>query len=164
LLLALSDEVARRDSAAATLRATQAQLDPTMTLEQWDATAKVTYDRALWNELVSLRFIAAHAHVAIVGPVGVGKTFLAHALGWLACRHGHSVLALTADKMLKSLKHARLDHTYEAALRKLLAVDLLLIDDFGLGARPDREPRYVRGLDRAAPRRLDRGHVESRPR
>ena len=54
--------------------------------EQWDPTAKVTYDRALWNELVSLRFIAAHAHVAIVGPVGVGKTFLAHALGWLACR------------------------------------------------------------------------------
>ena len=86
LLLALSDEVARRNSAAVTLRATQAQLDPTMTLEQWDPSAKVTYDRALWNELVSLRFIAAHAHVAIVGPVGVGKTFLAHALGWLACR------------------------------------------------------------------------------
>ena len=126
LLLALSDEVARRNSAAVTLRATQAQLDPTMTLEQWDPSAKVTYDRALWNELVSLRFIAAHAHVAIVGPVGVGKTFLAHALGWLACRHGHTVLATTADKMLKSLKHARVDHTYEQALRKLLAVDVLL--------------------------------------
>ena len=141
LLLLLGDEVARRDSLAVTLRATQAQLDPAMTLEQWDATAKVTYDRALWNELVSLRFLAAHAHVAIVGPVGVGKTFLAHALGWLACRHGHTVLALTADKMLKQLKHARLDHTYEAALRKLLAVDLLLLDDFGLDALDATESR-----------------------
>ena len=141
LLLALSDEVARRNSAAVTLRATQAQLDPTMTLEQWDPSAKVTYDRALWNELVSLRFIAAHAHVALVGPVGVGKTFLAHALGWLACRHGHTVLATTADKMLKTLKHARLDHTYEQALRKLLAVDALLIDDFGLDALDPTESR-----------------------
>jgi DNA replication protein DnaC len=141
LLLVLSDEVARRDSAAVTVRAAQAHLDPTMTLEQWDATAKVTYDRALWNELVSLRFVTAHAHVAIVGPVGVGKTFLAHALGWIACRHGHTVLAVTADKMLKTLKHARLDHTYEQELRKLLAVDVLLIDDFGLDALDPLESR-----------------------
>ncbi len=141
LLLLLGDEVARRDSLAVTLRASQAHLDPAMMLEQWDPTAKVTYDRALWNELVSLRFLHAHAHVAIVGPVGVGKTFLSHALGWLACRHGHTVLALTADKMLKQLKHARLDHTYEAALRKLLAVDLLLLDDFGLDALDAMESR-----------------------
>jgi DNA replication protein DnaC len=141
LLLLLSDEVARRDSLAVTLRATQAALDPAMTLEQWDSTAKVTYDRALWNELVSLRFLQAHVHVAIVGPVGVGKTFLAHALGWLACQHGHTVLALTADKMLKQLRHARLDHTYEATLRKLLAVDLLLLDDFGLDALDATESR-----------------------
>ena len=152
LLLALSDEVARRDSAAVTLRATQAQLDPTMTLEQWDPTAKVTYDRALWNELVSLRFIAAHAHVAIVGPVGVGKTFLAHALGWLACRHGHTVLDTTADKMLKSLKHALLDPTYGQALRKLLSVDALLIRLRPRRPRPDRESRHLRDPHRAAPR------------
>ena len=141
LLLALGDEVARRDSLAVTLRAHAAHLDPAMTLEQWDPTAKVTYDRALWNELVSLRFLAAHTHVALVGPVGVGKTFLAHALGWIACRHGHTVLLLTADKLLKSLKQARLDHTYEPALRKLLAVDLLIVDDFGLDALDTIESR-----------------------
>lgn len=143
LLLALSDEVARRDSAAVTLRATQAQLDPTMTLEQWDPSAKVTYDRALWNELVSLRFIAAHAHVAIVGPVGVGKTFLAHALGHAACRRGYSVLALTADRMLKDLKHARLLNGYDPEIRRLIAVDLLVLDDFGLDAMEPQESRDV---------------------
>jgi DNA replication protein DnaC len=79
-----------------------------------------------------MRFIEAHAHVAIVGPVGVGKTFLAHALGHIACRHGYSVLALRCDAMLKTLRHARLDNSYEAELRKLIAVDLLIVDDFGL--------------------------------
>ena len=141
LLLILSDEVARRDSLAVTLRASAAQLDPAMTLEQWDPSAKVTYDRALWNELVSLRFLTAHTHVALVGPVGVGKTFLAHALGWIACRHGHGVLVLTADRLLKTLKHARLDHTYEQALRKFLAVDLLIVDDFALDALDPTESR-----------------------
>lgn len=67
------------------------------------------YDQALWQELVSLRFVEQHKHLIIAGPVGVGKTLLAHALGHIACRHGHSVLAVRADKMLKTLKHARLD-------------------------------------------------------
>ena len=94
LLLVLQDEVSRRDGQAATLRAQKAQLDPKAQLEAWDPTAKVTFDHALLNELASLRFLDTHHHVAIVGPVGVGKTFLAHALGHIACRRGHSVLAL----------------------------------------------------------------------
>ena len=76
LLLLLSDEVSRRDSASVTMRAARAQLDPQMQIEQWDPSSKVTYDQALLNELISLRFVEAHAHVALVGPVGVGKTFL----------------------------------------------------------------------------------------
>jgi DNA replication protein DnaC len=143
LLLVLGDEGSRRDSQAATLRAQKAHLDPAMQLEAWDDTAKVTFDRAVLNELVSLRFLEAHRHVATVGPFGVGKTFLAHALGHLACRRGASVLALRADRMLKTLKHARLDNSYEAELRKLLAVDLLLIDDFGLDAMDHTESRDI---------------------
>lgn len=141
LLLVLADEAARRDSLATTLRVQRAKLDPSMKLELWDPTARVTFDRMLWNELVSLRFLKQHAHVIIVGPVGVGRTPLAHALGHIACRHGHSVLALRADKMLKQLKHALLDNSYEAELRKLLAPDLLIIDDFALDAMDATESR-----------------------
>jgi len=101
----------------------------------------VTLDRALLNELVSLRFIEAHAHVAIIGPCGVGKTFLAHALGHIACRRGYSVLATRADQMLKTLKHARLDNSHEAELRRLISVDLLIVDDFGLDAMDAAESR-----------------------
>jgi DNA replication protein DnaC len=141
LLLVLADEASRRDSQSAVVRAQRAHLDPTMQLEAWDDTAKVKFDRALWNELVSLRFIESHAHVTIVGPVGVGKTFLAHALGHIACRRRRSVAAVRADQMLKTLKHARLDNSYEAELRKLIAVDLLLLDDFGLDAMDATESR-----------------------
>lgn len=141
LFTLLADECQRRDSAASTLRAERALLDPEMILERWDPTAKVTYDQALLAELVSLRFVEAHRHATIVGPVGVGKTFIAHALGHIACRRGYSVLALRTDRLLKTLKHARLDHSLEAELRKLLAVDVLVVDDFGLDAMDTTESR-----------------------
>ncbi len=141
LLLVLSDEASRRDSQSSVLRAQRARLDPAMQLEAWDPTAKVRFDRTLWNELVSLRFLDARAHVTIVGPVGVGKTFLAHALGHIACRRRCSVLAVRADQMLKTLKHARLDNSHEAELRKLISVDLLVVDDFGLDAMDTMESR-----------------------
>jgi DNA replication protein DnaC len=141
LMLVLSDEASRRDSQAAVLRGQRAHLDPASHLEAWDSTAKVRFDRTLWNELVSLRFLDTHAHVTIVGPVGVGKTFLAHALGHIACRRRCSVLALRADQMLKTLKHSRLDNSHEAELRKLIGADLLIIDDFGLDVMDAVESR-----------------------
>ena len=141
LLLLLGDEVSRRDGAAASLRAQRGHLNPSMQLHAWDETAKVTFDRAILNELVSMRFIEQHRHVAIVGPVGVGKTFIAHALGHIACQHGHAVAFMRADRMLKTLKHARLDNSHEAELRKLLLPELLIIDDFGLDSMDAHESR-----------------------
>ena len=141
MLLVLSDEASRRDSLSSTVRAQRGHLDPTMMLELWDETAAVRLDKALLNELVSLRFLESHAHVALVGPVGVGKTFLAHALGHIACRRGQSVLAVRCDKMLKELKHARLDNSYELELRRLLSVDLLIMDEFAIDAMDTTESR-----------------------
>jgi DNA replication protein DnaC len=143
LLLGLQDEANRRDTQAVSLRAQKAQLDPLHQIENWDETAKVTFDRELLNELVGLRFIESNNNVAIVGHVGVGKTFLAHALGHAACRRGYAVLAIQADRMLKGLKQARLLNAYEVELRRLLAVDLLIVDDFALDAMDAQESRDV---------------------
>ncbi|MEW6470710.1 MAG: ATP-binding protein [Actinomycetota bacterium] len=127
-----SDEVSRRDAESAGVRARAAHLDPTMVLEAWDDTADITYDRAIWAELVSLRFVEQARNALILGPVGVGKTFLATALGHIACRRRIPVHFERADKLLKRLKASRLDASYDTEMRKLIGVELLLIDDFAL--------------------------------
>jgi len=128
----LADEVTRRDRQAATLRAARAGLDPTMVLEAWDDTTAVAFDRQLWSELCSLRFLTDAHTTLVMGPVGVGKTFLATALGHAAVRRRHSVHFERADKLFKRLRAARLDHTYDEELRKLHRVELLILDDLAL--------------------------------
>jgi DNA replication protein DnaC len=134
LELVLADEATRRDTASAALRARTAGLDPSMTIDHWDPTTAVTFDQQTWAELPSLRFVEAGHNVVIMGPVGVGKTFLATALGHAAIRRRHSVHFERTDTMLKRLKASRLDNSHDAEVRKLLRVDLLILDDFALGA------------------------------
>jgi DNA replication protein DnaC len=132
LTLVLTDEIARRDSTAVSNRVSDAKLDHDMTLERFDRSAKITFDKKLFAELCSLRFLQAHRHVVILGPVGVGKTFIANALGHLACRHRYDVRFLRADQMLSLLRKSRLDNSHDAEMTALCAVDLLVIDDFAL--------------------------------
>lgn len=132
LEMVLTDEITRRDRASASVRARAAHLDPTMVVEAWDATAKVSFDQAMWAELVTLRFVEDKANALVLGPVGVGKTFLASALGHVACRRRFSVHFERADRLHKRLKATRLDASYEVEMRKLMRVDLLVLDDFAL--------------------------------
>jgi DNA replication protein DnaC len=132
LELVLADEVTRRDTHSADLRARIAGLDPTMRLENWDDTAEVSFDQATLDELASLRFIDAGHNALILGPVGVGKTFLATALGHAAIRRRYSVQFERGDQLLKRLKASRLDNSHDVELRKLLRVDLLILDDLCL--------------------------------
>jgi hypothetical protein len=121
--LVLTDEIARRDNSATERRAREARLDRKMTLEHFDKSAKITYDKRLFAELCSLRFLETHKHVVLFGPVGVGKTFLAHALGHIACRHGYKVLFTRADMMLHTLKKGRLDNSRDDEMLALTTVE-----------------------------------------
>jgi DNA replication protein DnaC len=134
LELVLADEVTRRDSASADRRASTAGLEPTMRFENWDDDAAVSYDRAVLDELASLRFVEAGHNGLILGPVGVGKTFLATALGHAAIRRRHSVHFERADRLFKRLKASRLDNSHDAGVRKLIRVELLILDDLCLTA------------------------------
>ena len=133
LQVVLGDEITRRDASSAALRARTAGLDPTMTLDRWDPTTTATFDRHLWDELCSLRFVDTANNVIVMGPVGVGKTFLATALGHIAARRRRSVHFERADRLHKRLRAARLDNSHEVELRKLLRVEVLILDDFALG-------------------------------
>jgi DNA replication protein DnaC len=134
LQLVLADEVSRREAKSASLRARAAGLDAAMRIDTWDESAAVTYDRQLWNELVSLRFLDGPYGALILGPVGVGKTHLACALGHIAIRRRRTVHMTPAAKLFKRLKAARLDNTLDAEMRRLSAVELLIIDDLALQA------------------------------
>lgn len=143
LLMLLTDEISRRDNAAADNRAAQAGLDPTMRLEHWDKTSKVTFDKRVLSELMSLRFLEAHRHVCVLGPVGVGKTFVANALGHIACRHGYNVMFARADETLRRLRQSRFDNSRDAEMTALTTVDLLILDDFALDVMSKEESKDV---------------------
>jgi DNA replication protein DnaC len=132
LELVLADEAARRDTTSAARRARAAGLDPAMRLDTWDESAAVRYDRTLWNELTSLRFLDGPHGALLLGAVGVGKTHLASALGHIAVRRRVPTLMLRADAMFKRLRASRLDNSTEAEMRRLAQVRLLIIDDFAL--------------------------------
>src|SRR6266536_6201597 len=133
------DETMRRPTSAPA----QAGLDPAMRLDLWDKTAKVSFDKRMLAELVSLRFLEGHKHVAVLGPVGVGKTFVSQALGHIACRHGYHVHFTRGDDMLRRLRQSRLDNSREAEMIVLTSVDLLILDDFALEPMSKEESKDV---------------------
>lgn len=134
LTLVLADEATRRDASSAQLRARAAHLDPGMRLETFDPDGGARLDREVWTELTSLRLLELARGALILGPVGVGKTHLASALGHIAVRRRASVAFHRADQLFRSLKAARLDATLPAEMRRLTRVDLLILDDFALQA------------------------------
>jgi DNA replication protein DnaC len=132
LELALQDEIDRRERLNLTTRLERAGFAEQQVLEEFDWNAPISFDRDRVRELFGLGFLDRREDIIFLGPVGVGKTFLASALGHSACRASRRVLFLRSDQVLKRLHQSRADHSTERVLRSLLAPDLLIIDDFGL--------------------------------
>lgn len=132
LELVLQDEIDRRDHVGLKLRLSNAKFEEEQTFENFDWDAPVTFDKDRVRDLFSLGFLERKEDVVFMGPAGVGKTFLASALGHAACRLGKRVLFIRADKLLKEMLQSRADNSTERALRRFLIPDLLVVDDFGL--------------------------------
>ena len=132
LELLLQDEIDRRDSQGLTRRIETAGFEEAVTPESitWDS--PVSYDRPRVRELFGLHWLAQQENVIFTGPVGVGKSFFAQALGHSACRAGHAVRYIKAAQLLHALHASRADNSFERELRGWLAWDALIVDDFGL--------------------------------
>ena len=132
LELVLSDEVERRRQGSLERRLHNARVSLDQVIERFDWDAKITVDRERLKGLIGLEFMDRKENVILTGPVGVGKTYLANALAHSACRREKSVIVKKAAKMFKDLYAARADNTLDRELMRLVSLDLLVIDDFGL--------------------------------
>jgi DNA replication protein DnaC len=111
LELVLQDEIDRREHKSLQLRIDKAGFTEERTLEGFDWDAPVTFDRDRVRDLFSLGFLDRHEDVLFMGPVGVGKSHLAEALGHAACRAGKHVLFCRADELFTEFLQSRADHT-----------------------------------------------------
>ena len=132
LEIILSDEVNRRAHRRMEVRLHNAGFEETCRLEDFDWSASITLDRRLLDAVFSLEFLDRHEHVLLVGPAGVGKSFLAQALGYSAIRAGHAVRFIHADIFFRTMTQARVDNSTDRAFRSFLTPDLLILDDLGL--------------------------------
>jgi DNA replication protein DnaC len=132
LELILQDEIDRREQANLLMRLRKAQFQEEQTFENFNWDAPVTFNRDRVRDLFGLGFLDRTEDAIFMGPAGVGKTFLASALGHAACRTGRKVLFLRADAMLRELNQSRADLSTDKVMRRLLVPDLLIVDDFGL--------------------------------
>ena len=128
-----------RDNRALTRRLKEAKLRiPQACLEDLEYTARRGLDRAGIRQLAIGRWIVEHQNVLITGATGVGKTYLACALGQQACRQGHRVIYRRLPRLLSELALAHADGSYVGLLARLARVDVLVLDDWGLGTLTDR--------------------------
>lgn len=91
-------------------------------------------DKNMFNRLATMGFMKKAENIIITGPSGVGKSYLAQALGNQACMESKKVLYTNTARYFNKLKLAKVDGTYLKEIQKLVKIDLLILDDFGLQA------------------------------
>jgi DNA replication protein DnaC len=128
----LSDEVERRDFKQLGRRLTRSGLEPEKTLESFDFHFNPRIHEATFRELATCGFLMQHENLFLVGPSGVGKSHLAQALGHEACRRAREVLYRRTAVLMDWIAAGHGDGTHARRLKQVGAVDLLILDDFGL--------------------------------
>jgi DNA replication protein DnaC len=126
------DEVARRQAAAIARRVRAAHFEQTCTLEDYDFSYNPKVPAAHIRDLATLRFLAAGESVILHGPVGVGKTMIAQALGHVACRSGYQAVFTKTSRLLADLAGGHADRTWEQRLHAWARPHLLILDDFAM--------------------------------
>lgn len=100
--------------------------------EEIDFTIKRGLDKNQLLRLSNCQWIESHQDCIVTGPTGSGKSFIASALGHQACMYGFKVIYYPSSKLFAHLKFSRADGTYLKELTKILKMDIIILDDFGL--------------------------------
>jgi len=132
LALLLEDEIDRRQSKMLTQRLHRARFEEQKTLEEFDFSYNPQIPAEQLRNLATCGFVERRESVLLCGPVGVGKTHAAQALGHAACRAGFTVLFAKTAAFLRDLAGGRADGTWEPRLRRYLQPNVLILDDFGM--------------------------------
>ena len=136
----LSDEAERRDGKQLDQRLRRASFESDRTLEDFDFVFNPAIPKSKIIDLATCAFVERHENILLVGPTGTGKSHIAQALGHRACRLNHAVLYVSAQDLLKQLRAARGDGSYDRRLLRYTTPDLLIVDDLGLRALVGDEP------------------------
>lgn len=128
-----------RDNRALARRLKEAKFRmPHACLEDVECSPRRGLDRALVRQLATCRWVAEQHNILLTGATGVGKTYLACALGIQACRQGHRAIYRRLPRLFEELTLAHADGSYTTLLARLARVDVLVLDDWGLAAMTDR--------------------------
>lgn len=133
------DEIARRETAALARRLRRARFEEPATIETFDFTANPQLPAAVLRDLAALRWLAAGESVILYGPVGVGKTHIAQALGHNVIRRGGEVRFAKTSRVLADLAGGHADHTWQRRLREYTRPAVLILDDFAMRPLTDAQ-------------------------
>ncbi len=132
LALLLDREAAERHSRRLQYRLRNARLRHSQaSIEDVDYRAPRRLDRTLFKQLASGKWIAEKRDLLIIGPCGIGKSWLACALGQMACRQDRSVLYKRLPRLFAELEMGRGDGRYPRLFRQITRAELLILDDWG---------------------------------